>query len=57
MEILGVTTDNKFSFDSSIKIAVEKLVTYSVTYLGWLHTLMTIIKKSCYLLVQNNQRT
>ena len=43
LEILGVNTENKFNFNSSIKIVVEKLVSYSVTSLGWPLVLITII--------------
>ena len=46
VEILDVNTENKFSFNSSTKIPVEKLVSCSVTSLEWLHILITIIKKS-----------
>ena len=45
VETLGVSTNNKFSFNSRTKISVEKLVRYSVTSLEWLHILITIIKK------------
>ena len=46
VKIFGVSTENKFTFNSCTKISVEKLVRYSVTSLEWLHTLITIIKES-----------
>ena len=46
VEILGVNTKNKFSFNSSTKISVEELVRYSMTSLEWPHILITIIKES-----------
>ena len=46
VEILGVNTNNKFSFNSRTKISVEKLARYSVTSLEWLHTLITIKQES-----------
>ena len=47
VEILSVNTWNKFSFNSSTKIYVEKLVRYSVTSLEWPHILTRIRKESC----------
>ena len=46
-KILRENTENKFNFNSRTKTSVEKLVRYSVTFLEWVNTLITIIKESC----------
>ena len=45
-KILRENTDNKFNFNSRTKTSVEKLVRYTVTFLEWVNTLITIIKES-----------
>ena len=57
VKILAVNTDNKCSFNNRTKTSVEKLVRYSLKSLELVYTLITTIKESRQLLVQENQRT